>query len=134
MEAHGCQISKVQPEQVPRILDNTNFCFLFAQIYHPAMKHVAALRKEIGLPTVFNLLGPMSNPARPSRVVVGVHSPQIGGLMANALKLTGIQEILVVCGAEKLDEVRVGRQRLIGHLAKLHTQLYFRSVQRAKLT
>ncbi|KAG2216674.1 hypothetical protein INT45_014146 [Circinella minor] len=105
MEAHGCQISKVDPSQVPVILEETNFCFLFSQIYHPAMKHVASLRKEIGLPTVFNLLGPMSNPARPSRVVVGVHSPQIGELMANALKLTGINEILVVCGAEKLDEI-----------------------------
>ncbi|KAI9489124.1 anthranilate phosphoribosyltransferase [Zychaea mexicana] len=105
MEAHGCHISKVEPSQVPGILDDTNFCFLFSQIYHPAMKHVASLRKEIGLPTVFNLLGPMSNPARPSRVVVGVHSPQIGSLMANALKLTGIREILVVCGAEKLDEI-----------------------------
>lgn len=69
------------------------------------MKQVAALRKEIGVPTVFNLLGPMSNPAKPSRVVVGVHSPQVGALMANALKLTGIKELLVVCGAEKLDEV-----------------------------
>ncbi|KAI9321301.1 anthranilate phosphoribosyltransferase [Dichotomocladium elegans] len=105
MEAHGCHISKVEPEQVADILDKTNFCFLFAQTYHPAMKHVAALRKEIGIPTVFNLLGPMSNPAKPSRVVVGVHSPQIGALMANALKLTGIKEVLVVCGAEKLDEI-----------------------------
>lgn len=107
MEAHGCHISKVEPAQVPHILEQTNFCFLFSQTYHPAMKHVAALRKEIGVPTVFNLLGPMSNPAKPSRVVVGVHSPQIGSLMANALKLTGIQEILVVCGAEKLDEVKI---------------------------
>ncbi|ORZ00982.1 anthranilate phosphoribosyltransferase [Syncephalastrum racemosum] len=105
MEAHGCHISLVEPEQVAHILDTTNFCFLFSQTYHPAMKHVAALRKEMGIPTVFNLLGPMSNPAKPSRVVVGVHSPQVGGLMANALKLTGIQDILVVCGAEKLDEI-----------------------------
>ncbi|KAI7886122.1 anthranilate phosphoribosyltransferase [Lichtheimia hyalospora FSU 10163] len=105
MEAHGCHISKVEPHQVPDILDKTNFCFLFSQTYHPAMKQVAALRKEIGVPTVFNLLGPMSNPAKPSRVVVGVHSPQVGALMANALKLTGIKELLVVCGAEKLDEI-----------------------------
>lgn len=69
------------------------------------MKHVAALRKEIGIPTVFNMLGPMSNPAKPARVVVGVHSPDIGELMANALKLTGVEEAIVVCGAEKLDEV-----------------------------
>ncbi|CAO3621171.1 unnamed protein product [Mucor hiemalis] len=105
MEAHGCQIAQVQPEQVAGILDRTNFCFLFSQTYHPAMKHVASLRKEIAIPTVFNMLGPMSNPAKPARVVVGVHSPEIGDLMANALKLTGVKEALVVCGAEKLDEI-----------------------------
>ncbi|KAI8379522.1 anthranilate phosphoribosyltransferase [Radiomyces spectabilis] len=105
MEAQGCHIHKIEPEQVPGILEQSNFCFLFSQIYHPSMKHVAALRKEIGVPTVFNLLGPMSNPAKPARVVVGVHSPQIGSLMANALKLTGVTEALVVCGAEKLDEI-----------------------------
>ncbi|CAO3658771.1 unnamed protein product [Rhizopus stolonifer] len=105
VEAHGCQIANVQPEQVAGILDRTNFCFLFAQTYHPAMKHVAALRKEIGIPTVFNMLGPMSNPAKPARIVVGVHSPDIGELMADALKLTGVEEAIVVCGAEKLDEI-----------------------------
>lgn len=105
MEAHGCQIALVEPDQVAGILDRTNFCFLFSQTYHPAMKHVASLRKEIAVPTVFNMLGPMSNPARPTRVVVGVHSPEIGELMANALKLTGVKEALVVCGSEKLDEI-----------------------------
>ncbi|CAO0803285.1 unnamed protein product [Mucor circinelloides] len=105
MEAHGCQIALVEPNQVAGILDRTNFCFLFSQTYHPAMKHVASLRKEIAVPTVFNMLGPMSNPAHPTRVVVGVHSPEIGELMANALKLTGVKEALVVCGSEKLDEI-----------------------------
>ncbi|KAI9356408.1 anthranilate phosphoribosyltransferase [Pilaira anomala] len=105
MEAHGCQIAKVEPNQVAGILDRTNYCFLFAQTYHPSMKHVASLRKEIAVPTVFNLLGPMSNPAKPTRVVVGVHSPEVGELMANALRLTGVQEALVVCGSEKLDEI-----------------------------
>ncbi|KAL0098304.1 anthranilate phosphoribosyltransferase [Phycomyces blakesleeanus] len=105
VEAHGCHISRVQPDHVAGIIDRTNFCFLFSQTYHPAMKHVAALRKEIGIPTVFNMLGPMSNPALPMRTVVGVHSPQIGNLMANALQLTGVKEALVVCGAEKLDEI-----------------------------
>lgn len=106
MEAHGCHIANIRPDQVAGILARTSFCFLFAQTYHPAMKHVAALRKEIAVPTVFNMLGPMSNPAKPARVVVGVHSPEIGELMANALKLTGIKEALVVCGSEKLDEVQ----------------------------
>ncbi|EIE84512.1 anthranilate phosphoribosyltransferase [Rhizopus delemar RA 99-880] len=105
MEAHGCHIANIRPDQVAGILARTSFCFLFAQTYHPAMKHVAALRKEIAVPTVFNMLGPMSNPAKPARVVVGVHSPEIGELMANALKLTGIKEALVVCGSEKLDEI-----------------------------
>lgn len=105
MEAHGCQIALVQPEAVAGIIDRTNFCFLFAQTYHPAMKHVATVRKEIAIPTVFNLLGPMSNPAKPNKVVVGVHSPEVGELMANALALTGVTEALVVCGAERLDEI-----------------------------
>lgn len=105
MEAHGCHISNVTPSQVPHIIDTTNFCFLFSQTYHPAMKNVALTRKEIGVPTIFNLLGPMSNPARPARTITGVHSPGIGLLMANALKLTGVKEAMVVCGAEKLDEV-----------------------------
>ncbi|ORE22637.1 anthranilate phosphoribosyltransferase [Rhizopus microsporus] len=105
MEALDCQIAHVQPDQVAGIIDRTNFCFLFSQTYHPAMKHVATLRKEIAVPTVFNMLGPMSNPAKPARVVVGVHSPEIGELMANALKLTGVKEALVVCGAERLDEI-----------------------------
>ncbi|CAO3667110.1 unnamed protein product [Umbelopsis ramanniana] len=105
MEAHGCHISNVTPAQVPHIIDTTNFCFLFSQTYHPAMKNVAATRKEIGVPTIFNLLGPMSNPARPARTITGVHSPGIGLLMANALKLTGVKEAMVVCGAEKLDEI-----------------------------
>jgi len=105
MEAHGCHISNVTPAQVPHIIDTTNFCFLFSQTYHPAMKNVAATRKEIGVSTIFNILGPMSNPARPARTVTGVHSPGIGELMANALRLTGVKEAMVVCGAEKLDEV-----------------------------
>ncbi|KAI9485319.1 MAG: anthranilate phosphoribosyltransferase [Benjaminiella poitrasii] len=105
MEAHGCQIAQVEPHQVASILDRTNFCFLFSQTYHPAMKHVAKLRKEIAVPTVFNMLGPMSNPAKPTRVVVGVHSPEIGRLMADALHLTGVKDGLVVCGAERLDEI-----------------------------
>ncbi|KAI7872537.1 anthranilate phosphoribosyltransferase [Spinellus fusiger] len=105
MEAHGCKIHAVEPEQVADIINRTGFCFLFSQKYHPAMKHVAALRKEIGIPTVFNVLGPMSNPARPRRMMVGVYKPEMGGLMANALRLTGVRNALVVCGAESLDEI-----------------------------
>ncbi|KAI8976110.1 anthranilate phosphoribosyltransferase [Pilobolus umbonatus] len=105
MEANGCHIAAVKPDKVAGILDRTNFCFLFAQTYHPSMKHVAALRKEIAIPTVFNMLGPMSNPAKPLKVIVGVHSPEIGELMADALKLTGIEEALIVCGEERLDEI-----------------------------
>ncbi|KAI7899185.1 anthranilate phosphoribosyltransferase [Cokeromyces recurvatus] len=80
MEAHGCAITQVEPYQVADILDHTHFCFLFSPTFHPAMKHVAKLRKEIAVPT-------------------------IGALMANALRLTGVQEGLVVCGAEGLDEI-----------------------------
>lgn len=69
------------------------------------MKHVAPIRKEMGIPTIFNVLGPLTNPARPRRVVVGVHSKYLGSLMAEALRLLGIERGMVVHGAEGLDEV-----------------------------
>ena len=69
------------------------------------MSLVAPTRKQLGISTLFNLLGPLSNPLHPKRLVVGVHSPGLGRLMAEALELSGIDHGLVVCGAEGLDEV-----------------------------
>ncbi|KAI8050985.1 glycosyl transferase [Syncephalis plumigaleata] len=73
--------------------------------YHPAVAHVASIRKELGFPTVFNLLGPLINPARPKRTVVGVAAKELGPIMLDALRLGGVEEALVVCGEEGLDEI-----------------------------
>ncbi|KAI8599611.1 anthranilate phosphoribosyltransferase [Dissophora ornata] len=105
LEKIGCRIDNVKPEDVAPLLDNHGFCFLFAQTYHPAMKNTSAPRKELGIPSIFNLMGPLSNPAKPRRVVVGVHSRSLGTLMIESLKLMGLISGMVVCGANGLDEI-----------------------------
>ncbi|KAJ3224346.1 anthranilate phosphoribosyltransferase [Clydaea vesicula] len=96
LEYLGCNLNSVEPPHVLQQLKYNNFCFLFAQKFHPSMKNVALPRKE---------LGPLSNPAVPKRMVVGVHSKEIGLMMAESLKLSGIERGLVVCGDEGLDEI-----------------------------
>ncbi|KAJ8324706.1 anthranilate phosphoribosyltransferase [Batrachochytrium dendrobatidis] len=105
LEALGCHLESVSPTAVGSILDSSNFCFLFAQSFHPAMRHVAASRKELGVRTIFNMLGPLTNPARPSKMVVGVFSKDIGRIMAEALHLSGVREGWVVHGLVGLDEI-----------------------------
>ncbi|KAJ3331988.1 anthranilate phosphoribosyltransferase, partial [Gonapodya sp. JEL0774] len=105
LESLGARLTSITPSHVPTLLRTTSFCFLFAQTFHPAMRHVAATRKEIGVRTVFNMLGPLTNPAGPRRVVVGVHSRELGGVMIEALKLSGVERGMVVCGEEGLDEI-----------------------------
>ncbi|TPX33767.1 anthranilate phosphoribosyltransferase [Synchytrium microbalum] len=100
LEEMGASLLSITPESVPSLVkEDGGFCFLFAQAFHPAMKHVAAARKEIGVRTIFNLLGPLSNPARPKRVVVGVASQDFGKAMAEALALTGVERAWVVNGS-----------------------------------
>ncbi|KAJ3120951.1 anthranilate phosphoribosyltransferase [Nowakowskiella sp. JEL0407] len=105
LEALGCQLTNVTNTAVPEILSTSQFCFLFSQKFHPAMKFVAGPRKELGVRTIFNLLGPLTNPAKPSRVVVGVHSKSLGPLVASALHLTGVERGWVVNGSNGLDEI-----------------------------
>ncbi|OZJ05128.1 hypothetical protein BZG36_01363 [Bifiguratus adelaidae] len=125
LEACGCKLINVTPEFVPKYLSQHNFCFLFAQMYHPSMKNVASVRKEVGIPTVFNILGPLSNPAKPRRCVVGVHSHHIGEVMVNALKLTGVQRAMVVCGTEGLDEISCAGETHVWDLKEDGTISYY---------
>ncbi|RIB05326.1 anthranilate phosphoribosyltransferase [Gigaspora rosea] len=117
LEKIGCEITNVTPSKVPHIINSTNFCFLFAPTFHPAVKHVAYIRREIGIPTIFNLLGPLSNPARPKRVVIGVHSKFLGKLLVDVLALKGVNEAMVVHGAIGLDEISPDGQTFIWHLS-----------------
>ena len=86
-------------------LDEAGMAFLFAPTFHPAMKHAAQARKDLGVRTAFNLLGPLTNPAGPSRQIVGVPRPELTELLARALSLLGSERAWVVHGADGLDEL-----------------------------
>ena len=93
------------PERVTRALADANLAFFFAQAWHPSMRHAAAPRRELGVRTAFNLLGPLTNPARPTRQLVGVSRPEHTELLARTLGLLGSERAWVVYGAGGLDEV-----------------------------
>ena len=103
LEALGVKVD-VGPAQAARLLHATNLAFLYAPRYHPAMRHVGTIRKELGFRTVFNLLGPLCNPAHPSRQILGVSDPAAAPLMAGVLNELGIERALVVHGLDGLDE------------------------------
>jgi anthranilate phosphoribosyltransferase len=93
---------------VERCLDEVGICFCFAPLLHPAMKNVAAVRKKLGVPTIFNLLGPLCNPAGAPFQLLGVGRPNLHRMMAEVLALLGTERSLVVCGSDGLDEVTLG--------------------------
>ncbi len=92
-------------ERVEQCLDQLGICFCFAPLLHPAMKNVAEVRRQLGVPTIFNLLGPLSNPAGAPFQVVGVGRAELRQLLADALMLLGTRHALVVQGEDGLDEV-----------------------------
>jgi anthranilate phosphoribosyltransferase len=103
LEALGVPVS-LPPSEQPGCLDATGFVFLFAPLHHPAMKAIMPIRRAMGVRTVFNVLGPITNPARPPFQVVGAWSEPVAALMADALAGLGIERAFVVHGAEGWDE------------------------------
>ena len=103
-EALGVNIA-ASPALVERCLEGAGIGFLFAQIFHPSMRHAAATRKELGVRTAFNLLGPLTNPAGASRQLVGVPRPELTELVARSLAQLGAERAWVVHGADGLDEI-----------------------------
>jgi anthranilate phosphoribosyltransferase len=106
LEALGYNIS-VKPEEAERIVKESNFVFLFAQLYHPAMKNVAPVRKALGIRTVFNVLGPLTNPANVKHQVIGVFSKGFMAQMAQALTYLSPSKVMLVHGEPGIDEVSV---------------------------
>lgn len=100
-------LMSVTPQTISKIYERSNYAFLFAPIFHPAMKYVAPIRKELGWRTIFNLLGPLANPLGDSLEVhlLGVARRDIGPVFADALKMSGARKAMVVCGEEDLDEI-----------------------------
>lgn len=95
------------PEEARRSLEETNMSFLFAPLYHSSMKHVAKARKEVGFRTIFNLLGPLANPANTKRQVLGVSSLEHAEKMAETLKHFRSEHVLLVSGRDGLDEISI---------------------------
>ena len=93
------------PALALKMLQETNFCFLFAQKYHAAMKYVGPIRKELGFRTVFNILGPLTNPAKPEMFVLGVYDGYLVEPLAKVLCSLGVKRGIVAYGQEKLDEI-----------------------------
>eukprot|EP00927_Polykrikos_kofoidii_P070968 TRINITY_DN6731_c0_g1_i1.p1 TRINITY_DN6731_c0_g1~~TRINITY_DN6731_c0_g1_i1.p1 ORF type:complete len:354 (-),score=63.88 TRINITY_DN6731_c0_g1_i1:85-1146(-) len=106
LEALGANL-ELPPAEVNRVLSASNFVFLFARSYHPAMKFVGPIRQELGIRTVFNVLGPLTNPARPTCMLVGVFSLSLGPVYAQVFKLLGLKRAMVVHGMEVLDELSI---------------------------
>jgi anthranilate phosphoribosyltransferase len=104
LEALGVRID-LSPEDAARCLREAGLSFLFAQAYHPAMKHVAAVRKQLGIRTIFNLLGPLSSPARVRHQLIGVYAKEWIEPLAEVLRELGAEKAWVVHGADGLDEI-----------------------------
>lgn len=104
LEALGVKID-LEPEQSQKILKEINICFLFAQKYHTAMKYVGGVRKEMGVRTLFNILGPLSNPAGASMQLLGVYSEELVEPLAIVLYNLGVKSAMVVYGEDSIDEI-----------------------------
>lgn len=106
LEALGVNI-ELEPEKCVKLLEEIGICFLFAQKYHTSMKYVGPVRKELGVRTVFNLLGPLTNPASANMQVMGVYAQELVEPMARVLSGLGVKRGMVVYGQDKLDEISV---------------------------
>src|SRR2546423_5182038 len=104
LEALGFNLD-VQPERIARSIDDLGFGFLFAPTHHPAMRHAAAVRRELGTRTVFNVLGPLTNPAGARSQIVGVYAPSLVPTIAHVLARLGARRAYVVHGAGNVDEL-----------------------------
>ena len=104
LEALGVNIN-LEPEKCLSLLEEVGFCFFFAQKYHTSMKYVGPIRKELGIRTVFNILGPLTNPASPNRQLLGVYDASLVEPLAQVLMTLGVQKGMVVYGQNKLDEI-----------------------------
>ncbi|KAJ2553383.1 anthranilate phosphoribosyltransferase [Coemansia sp. RSA 1878] len=116
LERMGCDLSVVAPSDAAELIKEHKFCFLFSSTFHPSMRYLAKTRRELGFPTPFNVLGPLTNPVRPGRAVIGVHSTKLGPVMAEALKILGRRNYAVVCGDENLDEISIAGSTQVWHI------------------
>jgi anthranilate phosphoribosyltransferase len=115
LEAFGANIN-LGPEQVAQCLAETGIGFMFAPSHHAAMKHAAPVRKELGVRTIFNILGPLTNPAGAPNQLLGVFHPDLVGIQVRVLERLGSRHVLVVYGKDGMDEVSLGAATMVGEL------------------
>ncbi len=115
LETLGASIDLL-PAQVAQCLDETGIGFMFAPNHHPAMKVVAPVRREMGVRTLFNILGPLTNPADAPNILMGVFHPDLVGIQVRALQALGARHALVVWGRDGMDEISLGAATLVGEL------------------
>ncbi len=115
LEALGVNIH-LKPEQIAQCIEATGMGFMFAPNHHPAMKNVAPVRKEMGVKTFFNILGPLTNPADAPNILMGVFHPDLVGIQVRALQRLGAEHAVVVYGCDGMDEASLGATTLVGEL------------------
>ena len=115
LEALGVNLN-LTPAQVTQCIDQTGVGFMFAPNHHSTMKHAAPVRRELGVRTLFNILGPLTNPAEAGNQLIGVFHPDLVGILARVLQRLGSRHVMVVHGMEGLDEVSISGDTLIGEL------------------
>jgi anthranilate phosphoribosyltransferase len=115
MESLGITIN-LSPEAIAKCIEQVGVGFMFAPNHHPAMKNVAPVRKELGIKTIFNLLGPLTNPASAPNILMGVFHPDLVGIQVRALQRLGAEHAVVVYGKDGMDEVSLGATTLVGEL------------------
>jgi len=115
LEALGVNI-QLKPEQVAASIQETGIGFMFAPNHHAAMKHAAPVRKELGVRTIFNILGPLTNPAGAPNIMMGVFHPDLVGIQARVLQKLGAKHALVVWARDNMDEISLGAATMVGEL------------------
>jgi anthranilate phosphoribosyltransferase len=123
LESLGVNIN-LPPAQIAQCIADVGIGFMFAPNHHPAMKNVAPVRKELGVRTIFNILGPLTNPASAPNILMGVFHPDLVGIQVRALERLGAEHALVVYGRDGLDEVSLGAATLVGELKGGHVREY----------
>jgi anthranilate phosphoribosyltransferase len=123
LEALGIHIN-VTPEESKKILDEVGICFLFAQKYHMAMKHVAPVRRELSIRTIFNILGPLSNPAGANMQLMGVYDEALVEKLAEVLVRLGVKKCMVVHGTDGLDEISLSAPTKVCEIRNGKTKNY----------
>ena len=113
LEALGVPLS-LSPQAIARCIADTGIGFMFAPNHHPAMKNVGPVRKELGVRTIFNILGPLTNPADAPNILLGVFHPDLVGIQVRALQRLGAEHALVVYGRDGMDEVSLGAATMVG--------------------